>query len=84
MAQDKLGMAAPINRRQFINGLAVSVGAVASVPWVANPAMAATEISAYPPALTGLRGSHPGSFEAMHNIALGGDSAPEASQISGH
>ena len=51
-----------ISRRDFLNGVALSVAA----------GLAPRELFAarrYPPALTGMRGNHPGSFEAAHQLA---------------
>jgi len=55
-----------ISRRDFINGTAVGLGASAAVPHFAAKANT-TEY--YPPALTGLRGSHPGANTHAHNLA---------------
>ncbi len=75
----KLGMDRNITRRDFLNGVAVGTGgAVAGsmLPGFAWETFAAS-ISAqdqpgyYPPALTGLRGSHVGSFEAAHGVRDG-------------
>jgi spermidine dehydrogenase len=78
----ELGMGARITRRDFLNGVALTVGAAAIRPemWAA----AASDLEAqdapgyYPPAKTGLRGSHVGSFEAMHRVRDGSfwDDAP--------
>ncbi len=61
-----------ITRRDFINGVAVTAGA-AMMPWHLSGAAADPEKSGkyYPPALTGLRGSHPGSFETAHSVRDG-------------
>jgi spermidine dehydrogenase len=79
-ANDKdLGMRCPISRRDFLNGVAVGVGGalagslLPALPWTAE---AATQLSqdapGYdPPALTGMRGSHPGSFEIAHSVRDG-------------
>src|SRR5579872_4387853 len=62
-----------ITRRDFINGVAVTAGA-AMMPWQlfgsdsADPEKYPTY---YPPALTGMRGSHPGSFETAHSVRDG-------------
>lgn len=57
-----------ITRRDFLNGVALTVGA-AIVP---SPLFAGFESQEdYPPAKTGLRGSHVGSFEAMHSVRDG-------------
>ena len=60
-----------ITRRDFINGVAVTAGA-AMMPWHLI-AESAPEKSPkyYPPALTGMRGSHPGSFEVAHSLRDG-------------
>jgi spermidine dehydrogenase len=71
-----LGMGASITRRDFLNGVAVTVGAsLVPARWAAGLELDsfAPERAPgyYPPALTGLRGSHPGSFEAAHEIRDG-------------
>ncbi|MGD9904977.1 MAG: NAD(P)-binding protein [Vicinamibacterales bacterium] len=73
-----LGMHRPITRRDFLNGVAVGVGGAA---WLAGcgpgepalPPDPGFERAAgyYPPALTGLRGSHDGSFETAHRLKDG-------------
>ena len=54
-----------ITRRDFINGTLMAAGS-SMFPFDANgqAAMVALDSSYYPPALTGLRGSHPGSNDA--------------------
>jgi spermidine dehydrogenase len=61
-----------ITRRDFINGVAVTAGA-AMMPWHVLGASENPEKSGnyYPPALTGMRGSHPGSFETAHSVRDG-------------
>ena len=69
----ELGMHRKITRRDFMNGVAVTAGA-AMMPWDLFPADdAAPEKSTayYPPALTGMRGSHPGSFDSAHSLRDG-------------
>jgi spermidine dehydrogenase len=68
-SRDKqLGMNRDITRRDFLNGVALTVGA-AMVP---APLFAGEEReNDYPPARTGLRGSHVGSFETMHSVRDG-------------
>src|SRR6202041_3808887 len=69
-------MGRDITRRDFLNGVAMTAGA-AVMPWdlfaMGGQAETEKEISAdyYPPALTGLRGSHPGSFDAAHSLRDG-------------
>jgi len=73
-----LGTDQPITRRDFLNGCAVTVGAslLASRPGLLE-AMAASDVSPekqpsyYPPAKTGLRGSHDGSWEVAHALRDG-------------
>ncbi len=68
-----LGMHRNITRRDFLNGVAVAAGA-ALMPW---QLLAAGDVDPerspdyYPPALTGLRGSHAGSFDAAHALRDG-------------
>ncbi len=71
----ELGMHRPITRRDFLNGVALTLGA-AIIP---SPIFAAFDTAAeiqnsanyYPPAKTGLRGSHVGSFEVAHTVRDG-------------
>ncbi|HET7291734.1 MAG TPA: FAD/NAD(P)-binding protein [Vicinamibacteria bacterium] len=71
-AEDRrLGLDRGITRRDFLNGVPLVVGAsILDASWPASLLAAefAPEKSPgyYPPALTGLRGSHAGSFEAAH------------------
>ncbi len=73
MNDKKLGMDRPIARRDFLNGVAMTAGTAAF--GVGSPALADAasqdEKGYYPPARTGLRGSHPGSFEAAHALRDG-------------
>ncbi|MCP5068227.1 MAG: FAD-dependent oxidoreductase, partial [bacterium] len=57
----------PISRRHFLQGSAVAV-AGGLLPKSAT-ASGGSPTAAYPPALTGLRGSHVGSFEVAHDLA---------------
>jgi spermidine dehydrogenase len=74
-----LGMDQPITRRDFLNGLglgAAAIGAAAvSGPLLAaspaQPSAAQDAFGYYPPLLTGMRGSHPGSFEDAHALRDG-------------
>jgi spermidine dehydrogenase len=64
-----------ITRRDFLNGVALTVGAaiLPSDLFAAADMQAGREKSPdyYPPALTGLRGSHVGSFEVAHGLRDG-------------
>jgi spermidine dehydrogenase len=66
----------PISRRDFLNGVSVAVGASLIKPAdaAADQAPGASlgvDDGNYPPARTGLRGSHPGSFEVAHSMRDG-------------
>jgi len=62
-----------ITRRNFVNGTLMAAGA-SMLPFArsSQAVMAALEPSYYPPALTGLRGSHPGSNDHAHSRAWSG------------
>jgi len=75
----QLGMHREITRRDFIHGTglaALSLGLGSGVVGVTGcqPLLVPTEPAGryYPPTLTGLRGSHPGSFEVAHELAREG------------
>lgn len=57
-----------ISRRDFMNGVALGV---ASGSYLSPIDLLAKSAVNYPPALTGLRGSHIGSFEIAHAVAMG-------------
>ncbi|AQT92918.1 NAD(P)-binding protein [Pseudomonas azotoformans] len=56
-----------ITRRDFLNGVAVTIAAGMTPLQILQ---AAPDGRYYPPALTGLRGSHVGSFEVAHQMGL--------------
>src|SRR5262252_6753839 len=60
-----------LTRRDFLDGVALAVasGLTPAAQIFAQPVR-------YPPALTGLRGDHPGSFEAAHALAREGTAFP--------
>src|SRR5580658_5883151 len=85
-ARDReLGMGRTISRRDFMNGAAMMVGAsmlprnaLAGAGQTAEP----QDRPGYdPPISTGMRGSHPGSFEVAHSVRDGSFFA-HAGQIS--
>jgi spermidine dehydrogenase len=81
-----LGMDQPITRRDFINGIALlSSGALLATPGRAQSASNAPQdhFGYYPPTLTGMRGSHPGSFEAAHALRDGAQE-PEPADTGEH
>lgn len=75
-------MSKRITRRDFLNGTPVAIGASLLTPWaeVFGAAGSPFELPPgyYPPALTGLRGSHDGSWETMHARVSGATWASDA------
>ncbi len=67
----ELGMGSRIARRDFLNGVALAIGMSAMPALPFGRGFVAHAATPYPPALTGLRGHHPGSFEAMHALRDG-------------
>lgn len=72
----QLGLDRKISRRDFLNGVAIGVGGIMA----ADPLLAAVTDSEgasdktsdyYPPALTGMRGNHDGSFSFAHRLRDG-------------
>ncbi len=63
-------------RRDFVSGMAMAAGALhlsplqAAAKGLLDPAAIGPDY--YPPALTGLRGSHAGAFEVAHALAMEG------------
>ena len=65
-------MSDKITRRDFINGTLVSAGlSILPLSSCATRVANNPDPLYYPPALTGLRGSHPGSYESAHIHAWG-------------
>ena len=82
----ELGMDRDITRRDFLNGASVAIGGTlfsgatraAATPSAADAARRSQTATLpqsspdyYPPALTGLRGSHEGSYELAHDMWTG-------------
>ena len=75
----ELGMGQPITRRDFVQGAAVGGAGLLAAAWLpgcgerqpALPPAAQDRAGYYPPRLTGMRGSHPGSFENAHALRDG-------------
>lgn len=61
-----------ITRRDFLNGIALSLATGTSLSPLEALAEAHGSSTYYPPLLSGLRGSHPGSFEIAHAAAQAG------------
>jgi spermidine dehydrogenase len=82
-----LGMGCPIPRRDFLNGMALTAGASllplahllaqetgpdsSEQAYFLSKGITQQDPRYYPPALTGMRGSHPGSFEVAHGLRDG-------------
>ena len=78
MSDRDLGMDRSITRRDFLNGVSVAVGGAMIAPAAADAAEIVQQSAAgraadetYPPALTGMRGSHNGSMDAAHAMRDG-------------
>ena len=69
----ELGMGRAITRRDFLGGVGVALTGAAVSPSLAGEPSGGRprQENYYPPALTGLRGSHPGSFEIAHALRDG-------------
>lgn len=68
-----------ITRRDFLNGVAIAIAAgMAPIDILMADTkgrqLAQQTLENYPPALTGMRGSHDGSYEAAHHISRDGKS----------
>jgi len=75
----RLGMDRAISRRDFLNGVSVAIGASLLPACARNDEpMVDGPLGYYPPAETGMRGSHPGSFETAHAAVQGRRWTPEA------
>ena len=80
-----LGMSREITRRDFLNGVAIALtGSAGAGRWAhttgTEPLLGGVQAADYyPPALTGMRGSHVGSFEVAHALRDGRswDSGPD-------
>jgi spermidine dehydrogenase len=84
----RLGLGRRISRRDFLNGVPLALGAsLLEGSWL--EALAAEGFAPeknpgyYPPALTGLRGSHVGSFESAHALRDGGGFDPASAADTG-
>jgi spermidine dehydrogenase len=72
-ADSDLGMSRRIARRDVLQGMAIGVAIGGLAPELANAAEAEAQNlrGYYPPDRLGMRGSHPGSFEAAHALRDG-------------
>jgi len=74
LSDKELGMDRPISRRDFLNGAAATAAVTAMPAGVLAIGNESGQAAAggYPPSRTGLRGSHPGSYEVAHQLARQG------------
>lgn len=73
-----------ISRRDFLNGVALSLAAGTTLsPAEILAQGGARDAAHYPPALTGMRGSHGGSFEVAHAVARAGRRFPRPAGQTG-
>ena len=85
-----LGMGRAITRRDFVQGSSVALtAALATRLGAANPGTAGSVAGAqapayYPPTRTGMRGSHPGSYEVAHALARQGAQFDDAVDTGEH
>jgi spermidine dehydrogenase len=78
--EDKsLGMDRPISRRDFLNGVALTIGSTllprAALAFDAPDYAPEKAAGYYPPALMGMRGNHDGSFTYAHRLRDGESSS---------
>jgi spermidine dehydrogenase len=76
MSQSKLelalGMERRITRRDFLNGMAVGIGALGGMRAAGlSKGAGAAPAGFYPPQLTGMRGSQPGAYDVAHALRDG-------------
>ena len=72
LAARLLGMDQPISRRDFLDGARIALTGSVVYPWFdIQPAGTAARTAPYPPALTGMRGTHDGAWEVAHALRDG-------------
>ena len=67
----ELGMDRSISRRDFLNGVGVALTGTLVPTSSVEAFRLLQESEYYPPTRTGMRGSHPGSFEVAHDVRDG-------------
>jgi spermidine dehydrogenase len=84
-------MAIQITRRDLLNGMAIGAGGVLLPAYGFEPGVspetsigAGTPSTYYPPTLTGMRGSHVGSFEVAHALAWQGQKPASYKSLDEH
>jgi spermidine dehydrogenase len=78
----QLGMNRDITRRDLIHHASVLTGGLMLPLHARAKSQPAPNPADYPPVRTGLRGSHPGSFEAAHALALEGKTFPSPQDLN--
>ena len=83
-------MALKITRRDFLNGMAIGAGAGLLMPGQVigqtTASLASSKLPGdyYPPTLTGMRGSHEGSYEVAHALAWNGQKPSSYEELDEH
>jgi len=84
-------MAIQITRRDLLNGMAIGAGGVLLPAYGFEPGVSpetsigpGTPSTYYPPTLTGMRGSHVGSFEVAHALAWQGQKPASYKSLDEH
>lgn len=77
----QLGMTRPIMRRDFVQGVGLAALGLGVAPDSVIGEPAGAKAADYPPIKTGLRGSHPGSYDAAHAMAREGKSFSKATPL---
>jgi len=83
-------LASKITRRDFLNGIAIGTGASLLMPGqiIAQAAGSLAAIKGtdnyYPPTLTGMRGSHKGSYEVAHALAWNNEKPSHYENLDEH
>lgn len=74
-----------ITRRDFLNGVAIGAGAgfLNSISFPAQATNIKTK-GLYPPLRTGMRGNHPGSYDAMHALAWSDEKPASHKSLNEH
>lgn len=86
----ELILTSKITRRDFLNGMAIGAGASLLLPphVIAQASGSLTDSGIprdyYPPTLTGMRGSHKGSFEVAHALAWKGEKPSHYEELDEH
>ncbi len=74
-----------ITRRDFLNGVAIGTATGLLAPAELQARIVSANASVhYPPTLTGMRGSHPGSYEVAHALAWNGQKPPRHRKLDEH